>query len=268
MLGISLVTYHTPDSELQAILSTLKDVENATVHVIDNGSEDRIRSICRQYGVDYTPQPNVGYGAAHNVAMRASLENPAIRYHLVLNTDLQFKPQDIANMVGYMDAKPDIALLHPRIVGTDGADQFTARLIPTPADLLLRRFLPGAIAPQRRRRYLMQDHDHSVPFEAGYVQGSFMLMRCDALRQVGLFDERFFMYPEDIDLSRRLHQAGKVVYYPYATVVHAHRAASYRNPRMLLIHLANMARYFTKWGWLIDPVRAALNREITAQNSH
>ena len=87
-----------------------------------------------------------------------------------------------------------------------------------------------------------------------------MLLRCDTLREVGLFDERFFMYPEDIDLTRRIHAVAKTIFYPYVKVVHNHRRASYHSLRMTLIHIANMVRYFNKWGWFFDRARRRINR--------
>ena len=87
-------------------------------------------------------------------------------------------------------------------------------------------------------------------------------MRTEAVLKVGLFDERFFMYPEDIDLTRRIHREYLTLYYPSETIVHAHRQASYHNLHMLWIHATNMCRYFNKWGWLFDRERKAFNRQV------
>lgn len=89
-----------------------------------------------------------------------------------------------------------------------------------------------------------------------------MFLRVKALERVGLFDERFFMYPEDIDLTRRIHRHFTTLYFPQATVVHAHRAASYKSLKMLWIHMANMVRYFNKWGWIYDAERSKANRQL------
>ena len=89
-----------------------------------------------------------------------------------------------------------------------------------------------------------------------------MMLRMKALCDIGGFDERFFMYPEDIDLTRRIHQQYRTMYVPFVTVVHHHRAASYKSPRMLRIHIVNMIRYFNKWGWLFDAERRRINRTL------
>lgn len=89
-----------------------------------------------------------------------------------------------------------------------------------------------------------------------------MLMRCAALRRVGLFDTRFFMYPEDIDLTRRLHRHYRTLYWPDIEAVHKHRASSYASFRMLWIHAHNMIRYFNKWGWFFDRERRRMNRRL------
>lgn len=258
MVNVSIVTYHTPLDELRTVLAALDSPAVDTIYIVDNGRDAATECFCRDAGVRYIPSDNRGYGAAHNIAMRLTLAD-GIPYHLVINSDLRFTSADLQAMLRRIEAEPAVGLLHPRIVGEDGADQFTVRRLPTPFDLILRRFLPRWLFAGRRRRYLMADVDHGSELSVAYVQGSFMLLRADVLREVGLFDERFFMYPEDIDLSRRIAARHRVLYFPGATVVHAHRAASYHSLRMAWIHATNMIRYFNKWGWLHDPDRRRLN---------
>jgi GT2 family glycosyltransferase len=89
-----------------------------------------------------------------------------------------------------------------------------------------------------------------------------MFLRTEALTKIGLFDERFFMYPEDIDLTRRIHKEYRTVMYPYAEVIHAHAVESYHSKKMLWIHISNMIKYFNKWGWFFDNERKKINQEI------
>ena len=84
-----------------------------------------------------------------------------------------------------------------------------------------------------------------------YLSGCFMFFRISVLQQIGLFDERFFMYPEDIDITRRIHEKYKTIFYPDVSIIHAHAAASRSNAKMLKIHIINIIKYFNKWGSLI-----------------
>jgi hypothetical protein len=92
-----------------------------------------------------------------------------------------------------------------------------------------------------------------------YLSGCFMALRVEALRKIGLFDERFFMYPEDIDLTRRMAECYRTTYFPKVRVVHDHARESYRNYRMLWVHIKNMIIYFNKWGWIYDQSRQKIN---------
>lgn len=261
-LGVSIVAYNTPNDELAQCLSRLNALCVKRITVVDNSRNSLTKQLCDGMGnVCYVESENVGYGAGHNKAILRSIDD-GIDFHLVLNSDVSFNGDDLNLMVGYMAEHPDVVLLQPKILSLNGQMQYTARLLPTPLDLILRRFLPKWIMRKRRRRYELQHVDHSKIFEAPYFQGSFMLMRTDALRECGGFDERFFMYPEDIDLSRRLHGIGRTIYHPGFTIVHAHRAASYKSAKMLWIHCKNMIRYFNKWGWVFDSSRKNINKTL------
>lgn len=259
----SIVTYMTSRDELRRCVDSLHSAGVTRVAVVDNSPDDSLRDFCNGLGVSYSrPGRNLGYGAAHNIELRRSLEDPAVDYHLVINSDVCFGPDAIPLIVGHMDANPDIGQLIPRTVYPDGSPQPVVRMLPTPLDLIFRRFLPSRLVSRRNRRYLLEFWDHASEANIPYHQGSFMFLRTDALRRAGLFDERFFMYPEDIDLTRRIHRLYRTVFWPGVTIVHAHRAASYKSLRMLRIHAVNMVRYFNKWGWIFDRERRELNRRL------
>jgi GT2 family glycosyltransferase len=89
-----------------------------------------------------------------------------------------------------------------------------------------------------------------------------MIFRISAFNMVGIFDERFFMYPEDIDITRRMHKFYKTIYYPEVSIIHAHQADSYKSRKMLIIHIVNMIKYFNKWGWFFDRERKIINANV------
>ncbi|WP_290452586.1 glycosyltransferase family 2 protein [uncultured Muribaculum sp.] len=264
MLTVSIVTYHTCPEELSRCIQSLDRNIVRHIYVIDNSTQKYIAELCHKFNVEYIANNNTGYGAAHNIAIKKAFATKA-RYHLVLNSDVEFDSRILKKIMAYMDNNPDVGQLQPKIVCPDNSLQYTCRLLPTPFDLALRRFTPNFFLRKRKKRYILAQADWNKSFDVAYQQGSFLFFRIYALKNVGLFDERYFMYPEDIDISRRMALAWKVRYWPGATVVHNHRAASYHSVRMLLVHLKNMALYFNKWGWLHDNERKRLNNMVTNQ---
>ena len=97
-----------------------------------------------------------------------------------------------------------------------------------------------------------------------FLLGSFMFFRLPCFKKVGLFDESIFMYMEDIDITRRIHKFYKTVFWPEVTIVHAHKAESYKSKKMLRIHIKSAIQYFNKWGWFWDSERRRWNRQVMA----
>ena len=185
-LAASIVTYRTDTAELASALDCLQRAGVSCIYVVDNSSLEAIKEVCTgRDGVTYIPSENRGFGAGHNIALRKSL-TLGTTYHLVMNSDVAFDPTAISTLVAYMDAHPEAGAAQPRIVGADGRLQYTVRMLPTPFDLILRRFLPKWAFSGRRARYELQHLDHSLPFNVPYHQGSFMFLRVDALRKSGL----------------------------------------------------------------------------------
>ena len=260
MLTVSIVTYKTRLEELEKCLSCLNSKIIDRIFIIDNSSEEYLANFCKgKEKVDYTANENIGYGAAHNMAIKKALEQGG-KYHLVLNSDVYFEPESLNRLVAYMDKNEDIAMVQPNIVYPDGSLQYTCRLLPTPANLIFRRFLPKKMVESMNYKYLLKMFDHKRELNVPYHQGSFLFFRSSCLKKVGLFDERFFMYPEDIDITRRMHRNYRTMFWPGITVVHAHRAASYNSKKMLFVHIWNMIKYFNKWGWIIDRERKEWNQ--------
>lgn len=260
-VAASIVTYKTDRDELSRALGLLKRSGVERVTVVDNSPDDSLRELVISSGADYIKsEKNLGYGAAHNIALRRSLSDQQMCYHLVMNSDISFDDDTLGRITAFMNSRREVGQLIPRMVYPDGHIQASVRLLPTPLDLILRRFLPRCIGRKSRRRFTLADWSHDAEANIPYHQGSFMFFRLDALRQTGLFDERFFMYPEDVDITRRIHERFVTLFWPGATIVHDHRAASYRSLKMLGIHVVNMARYFNKWGWFYDPARRKINR--------
>ena len=149
----------------------------------------------------------------------------------------------------------------PKVFYPNGEVQFLCKLIPTPFDLIFRRFLPQKWTKKRTERFELRKSGYNKTMDVPYLSGCFMFLRTEALKEVGLFDERFFMYPEDIDLTRRMHQKYRTVFYPDVSIIHHHAQSSYFSLKMLWIHTINMIKYFNKWGWIFDKQRKEINRK-------
>lgn len=261
MINASIVLYNHSWVELEHLIHTLQNSERVhKIYLIDNSptplSEFKRDGVCYFY-----TGKNLGYGGGHNIALRKSLQND-VDYHLVLNPDIVMPDGVLDELEDYMNANTDVGHLMPKVVYPDGETQYLCKLLPRPSDLFIRRFLPGNCARKAKYRFEMRGSGYNEIMEVPYLSGCFMFLRTEALRKVGIFDERFFMYPEDIDLTRRIHQQYKTLFYPEITVVHKHERDSYKSLSMLLTHTINLMRYFNKWGWIIDNEREIVNKKI------
>ena len=164
-----------------------------------------------------------------------------------------------------MENNPDVGLVMPKVLYPDGTLQYLCKLLPTPLDLFGRRFLNFGpfrkIIEKRNEVYELRFTGYDKIMEVPYLSGCFMFIRTEVLKKVGLFDERFFMYLEDTDLSRRIHRVSKTIYYPEVSIYHEYGKGSYKNPKLLKYHLDSTFKYFNKHGWFFDKERDEINKK-------
>jgi len=266
-LTISLVAYKNPPEEIRETLqSALASKEDFRLFFIDNSPSDLLRThIPCDPRIIYEHLPaNPGFGAAHNIGIRKAANFS--RYHLILNPDVTFDGGILAQMVAYMDSRPTASMLSPKVFYRDASVQFLCKLLPTPLDVFFRRFFPGLAWTQRNNEsYELRDLAYSSICTIPSLSGCFMFARTSALISVGMFDERFFMYFEDVDLTRRLLSMGETLFNPSFTIVHRFKRESYRSRRLLMTHARSAVKYFNKWGWFYDFDRGRINKETLAQ---
>ena len=260
MLNISIVLYR-PNwkqvADLTIIMLQSKYVNR--IYWIDNSSvKTQDLPICSDKVEYIFNDKNLGYGAGHNIAIRESIYDN-IPFHLVINPDILLNAQDIDTMYQFILQNSEIGCLMPKVLYPNGELQYLCKLLPTPMDVFGRRFLPKRWIRKRNEKYEMRSSGYDEMMNVPYLSGCFMLLRTQAVQKVRLFDERFFMYPEDMDLTRRIHRDYLTVYFPRVSIVHNHEHASYKSLRMLWIHVVNMCRYFNKWGWFFDKERDLFN---------
>ncbi|MGI9556309.1 MAG: glycosyltransferase family 2 protein [Solirubrobacterales bacterium] len=217
----------------------------ARVHVVDNASGDgTVEMLARDFPRVrvHALAENTGFARANNVALRG-VTAPAV---LVLNPDARLRTDSIEPLVARLEARPEVGIVGPRLELEDGADDHAAkRSFPTPLSAL------GHFSGVGRGRGSGRLAAYRAPeIEAGPVDainGAFMLIRTEALRDVGLFDERYWMYMEDLDLCFRFARSGWTTWYePSATAIHMKGGTTEggRGPRLQAAFHSGMDRFY------------------------
>lgn len=252
----SIVVYDHQYIVLEAAARSFLSTQlHAFLFVIDHSPEDQLRSIAALHSerIRYIhDKNNPGYGAGHNLAIQEATALGA-PYHVVLNPDVYFDAATLELLHTYLEVHPVVAHAMPKILYPDGRLQYLCRATPTVAGLFLRRFLPQATHDWFRpwlNKTEYRDANYDSPmYNIPFLSGCFMFLRMEALRQTGVFDERFFLYLEDADLTRRLLEHYENVYYPEAVAYHHYEKGSYKSLKLTLHHIRSVFTYFRKWGW-------------------
>ena len=267
-LTASVVLFNTPRSQIESLFRSVIGSKCVEVfYIIDNSPNDKWRILEEEYAdcgtkIRYIHNANLGYGASHNLAMHEAIESGVI-YHVVLNPDIYFGAEVLTALVRFMDENPDAAYVLPKVIYPNGEIQYLCKLLPTPSDLIFRRFLPKSWGVKRNDRYCLKSCGYDKVINPPCLSGCFMFMRLATLQENDIFfDDGYFMYCEDFDLIRRLHRVAKTLYYPDVTIVHDHARESYKSKKMLWVHIKSAVRYFNKWGWAFDRERREMNKKI------
>jgi hypothetical protein len=255
-VAATIVTYRSnPDDVAAAVESFRQAALNGYIQIVDNASPGNYAaSLAKTVDAPVLNSgANRGFGFGHNFGLRHA---PPSRYYLVLNPDVVIHRGTLESLVEFLDANREVGLVSPRVLGPDGAQQWLNKRDPTVFDLAVRRFLPGAFRHigwirHRMNRYVMRDRGYHDVVAVPYVTGCFMLFRTEMLRLAGPFDERFFLYLEDADITRRLRAFARAVYYPHAAITHKWSRGSHRSLKLTWVTMQSAVRYFNKWGWKV-----------------
>jgi GT2 family glycosyltransferase len=250
------------------------------VFIIDNASMDGTRNRVERFQIKHPEIPiqvignqtNVGYAAAVNQGLKLS-RTPWIA---LLGPDARMKPDTASTIVGYLKTHPEVGIAGPKLTRPDGRTQPSCRRFPTLKDLFIElsgmpRIFPESVSPE----WKMPDFDHARTAEVEQLEATCLFVRRSAMHEVGLMDERFPIFFNDVDWCRRFHRLGwKAVFLPNAEVEHDRGSSVFRN-RVPLIWKSHQGfyRYFKKYaagfferifieplGWLL--IGAALMRTV------
>ena len=249
----------------EAADSFLNSTQDSTLFIIDNSPTDKCREHFQHPRIRYIfNNKNLGFGAGHNIALKEVLAERVSLYHIILNPDVYFEVAVPANIYSFMEKNPTVGLVMPKVLYPDGRLQPLCKLLPSPLTLFMRRFLqfiPFWI-DRMNHWYEMRFSGYDKVMDVPFLSGCFMFLRTDALRKVGLFDEKIFLYTEDTDLTRRIHKHYRTLFFPDATIYHHNQRGSYKSLVTLMHHMFSAIKYFNKWGWFIDDEREHFNQRI------
>lgn len=263
IITASVVVYNTDIKLVEKVIKSYKPSTVRKLYIIDNSPISTEWYLGREHIEYIFNNKNMGYGSAHNIGIKKSIEIGA-KYHIVLNPDLYFEPSIIDKLIEYSDKNTDVVYMLPKVLYPSGELQYLCKLLPTPFDLIIRRFLPNVgFLKKRNDRYILKGTGYDKIMNPPCLSGCFMFMRTKTLEENNLFfDERFFMYCEDFDLMRRLHRIGRTIYYPHVTIIHNHAKGSYKSMKMLKMHIRSACLYFNKYGWILDKERKIENKQM------
>ena len=245
--SISIVTYNSEEyiGKLLDTLHTHLPDTYLPIYVVDNASTDNTLKILesKKYNIKVISNAhNLGFGAGHNIAINL-IDS---KYHFLINPDIVISSDVISKMIEYLDKNEDVGIVVPKVLNPDGKVQILPKRDPKIISLISRRI---NIKPLRKYReeYEMLEFDENSTFDIEFASGCFMGIRTDLLKKAGGFDERYFLYFEDADLSRRIREHSCVRYNPKLTVYHCWQRAGARSLRYFIIQIISMLKYLLKW---------------------
>ena len=242
LVSAAIVTYNDIDRAPTAVESVLANTKRhpLKLYVIDNNSTDGTADfIEKSCGISVIRQnKNLGFGAGHNVALTQQLG----KYHFVINPDISLNDDVISDMVDYFENNPDVVMAMPKILNEDGTEQKLPKERPT-----FKRLFLGRLFDSVRGEYVWADKEVLEPTEIDFCTGCFFCIRTEAFKKLGGFDERYFMYLEDADLSLNAKSFGKVMMLPQFSVTHAWERECTKSVKYLLIHIVSGFKFLFKW---------------------
>lgn len=252
-VSVSIVTFNNANilkQRLEILLPIFRANNVSNVYIVDNHSTDETSDLLKSISdsepslkvslLDY----NKGFGYGHNQAIKSTDS----QYHIIMNLDTTPKQENIIfNMIRYMDKRSDIDLLSPLVLFPDKTIQYLTRNEPTVFDLAIRFLGPRWFSKRQQKFIHFNDgYDHEQIIKN--ATGSFMFFRTSTLKKIGGFDERYFLYMEDTDLTRTVNQNGKAMFSPEFQVIHEWQRGNHSigGAKIMII---SMIKYFNKWGW-------------------
>ncbi len=257
IISIIIVNYRSRGLVREAIKS-FKRLQTSLTHeiiVVDNEGDAKLEECISERFPDvmYVPlRKNLGLAVANNTGARLARGT----YFLFCNPDITAMPGCLEVLHDHLEKNPDIGIAGPCLINPNGSIQQSYYRFYTPLTPLYRRLFLGrySFGKKHLQRFLMQEEDMSHPKDVDLLMGASLFVRSSTLDRVGLMDENFFLYFEDVDWCKRFWDAGfRVTYVPHAHMIHLHKRDSAQKmgffslfDRHTRIHISSGIRYFLK----------------------
>lgn len=259
-LSACIVVYNGWQEALKAARSVLQSTRRypLTLYLVDNASPDgsgaeleravqsgalagtpgqRVEVICRT--------ANGGFGTGHNTV----LPMLSSQYHFILNPDIELTDDTLSDLADWLAAHTEAVMARPALRFPDGREQRLPLRRCSVRPMVYRQLPFLKFWSKYNDAYLMMDADLTQPIEIEFCTGSFSAVRTADFKAVGGFDEKYFMYVEDADLTQKMLTRGKVFLVPQCTAIHAWHRAPHRSLKPCVQQTKSLLRYFSKWGF-------------------
>ena len=259
-LSACIVVYNGCDEALRAAQTVLQYTRRhpLTLYLVDNASPDgsgaRLEAAVRSGALSTLPgqrvevrcrKENGGFGTGHNTILPELTSD----YHFILNPDIQLTADTLSDLADWMVQHPGVVMARPALTFPDGQPQRLPLRRCNVRAMVYRQLPCLKFWAKYNERYLMADRDLTQPTEIEFCTGSFSAVRTAEFKAVGGFDEHYFMYVEDADLTQKMRTKGKAYLVPQYTAIHAWHRAAHRSLRPFLWQTGSLLRYFCKWGF-------------------
>lgn len=248
----SIVLFEENLTDLDGTINSFLNIPiaNKKLYLIDNTNEKFFEYVFVHDIIEYNSiEKNIGFGSGHNSILKKISETSD--YHLILNPDVSFKENVIPSLISELENHQEVAMIAPKVLFPNGSHQYSCRRYPKIIELVARRFkILKRLFESKVFKGEYREKDLSKPFFAEYLTGCFQLYKTNDFVQLNGFDERYFLYMEDVDICKKIDNLGKKkLYYPQEEIIHILKQGSLKNVNLFLSHLASAIKYFLKWGF-------------------
>lgn len=247
----SIVLYNEDLNELtKTVICFLNIPLNKKLFLIDNTINKQFKDVFNQKEVVYIAVgKNIGFGAGHNVVL-TKIKNHS-KHHLILNPDVSFKSFVIPHLISQLESDKNLAMIAPKVLFPDEEYQNSCRRYPSVLELLARRFtLLKPLFKSGILKGIYSDKNLNEPFFADYITGCFHLYKTEDFVKLKGFDERYFLYMEDVDICKKIDALGKKkLFYPEVEITHVLKQGSSKSMKLFFRHTSSAVKYFSKWGF-------------------